>query len=63
MKTEELIKLLNGYKEIQSWYQKFWEYPNTGDDPKKCMMLDAMLNIEHREGYIIFIPGGKKDAC
>jgi alpha-N-acetylglucosamine transferase len=59
---EEIKKFIDNAPYVQIWHSKWWAYPSTGDDPKTCPMLQAMLSIEHKGGYIVFIREDKKDA-
>ena len=43
-------------EEIYIYSNKKWDYPNTGDDQKTCMMLDMNFQVEQKAGIVIHIP-------
>jgi len=52
---EELIQKIKAGKVIIR-HDDTWRYPETGDDQKKCPMLDFMFNIEYTSGTLMFVP-------
>jgi hypothetical protein len=59
MNKEEAKKIIDNGKGVEVWHSKWFAYPSYGAEPKTCILLDAMLKIEHRAGTILFIPEDK----
>ena len=55
-KLSDIIKILESKRCAWMLMEKEWQYPQSGDNQKSCLMLDAMFHIERRKGVILFLP-------